>query len=146
MLCARTTFVKKNSSLVARIVSFGTVKSWNSIFLNFDFFFNSYVYSLTRDFIASTRAFNLLTCAFNLATRAFSLLTRRFELVIRGFELVTCGFEPVTCTLELVPRNSCFAFRCFTRVLRVLSQSIEILKIPGLIRKRTGVPNEKIII
>ena len=27
MLCARTTFVKKNSSLVARIVSFGTVKS-----------------------------------------------------------------------------------------------------------------------
>ena len=49
------------------------------------FSFNSYVYYLTRGFIASTRAFNL-------ATRAFSLLTR-------GFELVT--------------RNSCFTFPRF---------------------------------
>ena len=40
------------------------------------FSFNSYVYYLTRGFIASTRAFNL-------ATRAFSLLTRGFELVTR---------------------------------------------------------------
>ena len=39
------------------------------------FSFSSYVYYLTRGFIASTRAFNL-------ATRPFSLLTRRFELVI----------------------------------------------------------------
>ena len=46
------------------------------------FSFNSYVYYLTRGFIASAPAFNLLTrafcvptCAFNLATRAFSLLT-----------------------------------------------------------------------
>ena len=31
--------------------------------------FNSYVYYLTRGFIASTCAFNLLTCTFNLATR-----------------------------------------------------------------------------
>ena len=46
------------------------------------FSFNSYVYYLTRGFIASTRAFNL-------TTRAFSLLTRGFELVTRGFELVT---------------------------------------------------------
>ena len=53
------------------------------------FSFNSYVYYLTRGFIASTRAFNL-------PTRAFSLLTRGFELVTRGFELVT--------------RNSCFTF------------------------------------
>ena len=53
------------------------------------FSFNSYVYYLTRGFIASTRAFNLPTRAFNLATRAFSLLTRRFELVTQGFELVT---------------------------------------------------------
>ena len=45
------------------------------------FSFNSYVYYLTRGFIASTRAFNLPTRAFNLATRAFSLLTRGFELV-----------------------------------------------------------------
>ena len=40
------------------------------------FSFNSYVYYLTRGFIASTRAFNL-------ATRAFSLLTRGFKLVTR---------------------------------------------------------------
>ena len=60
------------------------------------FSFNSYVYYLTRGFIASTRAFNLPTRAFNLATRAFSVLTREFELVTRGFELVT--------------RNSCFTF------------------------------------
>ena len=45
------------------------------------FSFNSYVYYVTRGFIASTRAFNLQTRAFNLATRAFSLLTRGFELV-----------------------------------------------------------------
>ena len=46
------------------------------------FSFSSYVYYLTRGFIASTRAFNL-------ATRAFSLLTRGFELVTLGFELVS---------------------------------------------------------
>ena len=53
------------------------------------FSFNSYVYYLTRGFIAPTRAFNLATRAFNLVTRAFSLLTRGFQLVTRGFELVT---------------------------------------------------------
>ena len=53
------------------------------------FSFNSYVYYLTRGFIASTRAFNL-------PTRAFSLLTRGFELVTRGFELVTRELELVT--------------------------------------------------
>ena len=37
------------------------------------FSFNSYVYYLTRGFIALTRVFNLLTRAFNLPTRAFSL-------------------------------------------------------------------------
>ena len=47
------------------------------------FSFNSYVYHLTRGFIASIHAFNLPTCAFNLATSAFSLLTRGCELVIR---------------------------------------------------------------
>ena len=52
------------------------------------FSFNSYVYYLTRGFIASTRAFNL-------PTRAFSLLTRGFELVTRGFELVTRELEVV---------------------------------------------------
>ena len=53
------------------------------------FSFNSYVYYLTRGFIASTRAFNLLTRAFNLPTRAFNLATRAFSLLTRGFELVT---------------------------------------------------------
>ena len=38
MLSMGTTFVKKNSCLVARIVSFDTVKLWNSIFLNSKFF------------------------------------------------------------------------------------------------------------
>ena len=47
------------------------------------FSFNSYVYYLTRDFIASTRPFNLPTLALNLATRAFSVLTREFELLTR---------------------------------------------------------------
>ena len=53
------------------------------------FSFNSYVYYLTRGFIASTRAFLLPARAFNLATRAFSVLTGEFELVTGGFELVT---------------------------------------------------------
>ena len=44
------------------------------------FSFNSYVYYLTRGFIAPTRAFNLLTCAFNLPTRSFNLATRAFNL------------------------------------------------------------------
>ena len=42
------------------------------------FSFNSYVYYLTRGFIASTRAFSLPTCAFNPDTRAFSGVTRTF--------------------------------------------------------------------
>ena len=67
------------------------------------FSFNSYVYYLTRGFIASNRAFNLPTRAFNYATRAFSLLTRGFELITREFEVITRGFELVTC-------NSCFNF------------------------------------
>ena len=37
-LCEEATFLKKNSCLVARIVSFDTVKSWNSIFWNSEFF------------------------------------------------------------------------------------------------------------
>ena len=64
---------------------------------------NSYVYYVTRGFVASSRVlnfltctFNFLTCAFNLPTRAFSILTRRFKLVTRGFELVTCISELVT--------------------------------------------------
>ena len=56
------------------------------------FSFNSYVYYLTRGFIASNHAFSL-------PARAFSLLTRGFELVTRGFELVTRE-------LELVDLNS----------------------------------------
>ena len=86
------------------------------------FSFSSYVYYLTRGFIASTsnlltRVFNLTTRAFNLAarvfsllTRGFELLTRRFELLTRGYDLVTRGFELVTCWFELVTHNSCFTF------------------------------------
>ena len=93
MLCTGATFVKKNSCLVARIVSFDTVKSWNSIFLNSEFFL------LTR-----MLTIYLPTCAFNIAARAFSLLTRGFELVTRIFELVARGFELVTRGFELVTR------------------------------------------
>ena len=56
------------------------------------FSFNSYVYYLTRGFIASIRALNLLTRAFNLPTRTFNLATRAFSLLTRGFELVTHEF------------------------------------------------------
>ena len=66
--------------------------------------FNSYVYYLTRGFIASTRAFNLLTRAFNLPTRAFNLPTRAFNLATRAFSLLTRGFELVTLGFELVSR------------------------------------------
>ena len=79
--------------------------------------FLSYVYYLTRRFIASTRAFNLLTLAFNLPTRAISLLTRGFNLatrafsvLTRGFELVTRRFELATGGFELVTRNSQLVF------------------------------------
>ena len=74
------------------------------------FSFNSYVYYLTRGFIASTRAFNLLTRAFNLPTRAFSLPIRSFNLATRAFSVLTRGFELVTGGLKLVTRNSCFTF------------------------------------
>ena len=69
------------------------------------FSFNSYVYYLTRGFIASTRAFSLPTRAFNLATRAFSVLTREFELATCRFELVICRFELVTREFELATRG-----------------------------------------
>ena len=59
------------------------------------FSFNSYVYYLSRGFIASTRAFNLLNRAFNLLTRAFSLPTHAFNLATRAFSVLTRGFELV---------------------------------------------------
>ena len=77
------------------------------------FSFNSFVYYLTRGFIASTRAFNLLTRAFNLPNRAFNLPTRAFYLATRVFSLLTCGFELVTRELELVTRG----FELVARVL-----------------------------
>ena len=66
------------------------------------FSFNSYVYNLTRSFIALTRAFNLLIRAFNLVTRAYSFLNHKFELITRRFKLVTRRLELVTRKLELV--------------------------------------------
>ena len=50
------------------------------------FSFNSYIYSLTRGFIASAHAFDLLTRGFILPTRAFNLATRAFSLLTRGFD------------------------------------------------------------
>ena len=91
------------------------------------FSFNSYVYYLTRGFMASTRAFSLLTRAFNLPTRAFSLATRAFNLATRAFsvlnrkfELVTRRFELVTREFELVTRKFELATRRFELVNRVL--------------------------
>ena len=60
------------------------------------FSFNSYVYNLTRGFIASSHAFNLLARAFNLITRSFNLPTRHFNLATCAFSLVTPEFELVT--------------------------------------------------
>ena len=51
------------------------------------FSFNSYVYYLTRGFIASTRAFNLPTRAFNLATRVLIL-----QLVLLILQLMLLVF------------------------------------------------------
>ena len=74
------------------------------------FSLNSYVYYLTRGFIASTRTFNLLTRGFNLLTRALSLPTRAFTLPTRAFSLATRAFSGLTREFELVTRNSCFTF------------------------------------
>ena len=60
------------------------------------FSFSSYVYYLTRDFIASARAFNHLIRAFNPPTRVFSPPIRVFNLVIFAFSLLTRRFELVT--------------------------------------------------
>ena len=70
------------------------------------FSFNSYVYDLTRGFIASTRVFNLPTRAFSLPTRAFNLAARSFSVLTREFELVTRGFQ-------LITRNSCLLFHVY---------------------------------
>ena len=74
--------------------------------------FYSYVYYLTRGFIASTCPFNLLTSVSNLPTRAFSTLTCGFELVTRRFELSTRGFELVTRVLlfQIGGRKYCSNF------------------------------------
>ena len=77
------------------------------------FSFNSYVYYLTRGFIASTRALNLATHAFSLLTRGFELVTRELELVTRGLELVARELELVTRELELVTHG----FELVTRIL-----------------------------
>ena len=69
------------------------------------FSFNSYVYNLTRGFIASSHDFNLLARAFNLITRSFNLPTRHFNLATCAFSLVTPEFELVTRKFELVTRG-----------------------------------------
>ena len=99
------------------------------------FSFNSYVYYLTRGFIASTRAFNLLTRAFNLPTRAFNLATRAFSLLTRGFELVTRELELVTRGFELVTRKLERVTRGFELVTRVLLYHVQILFIFCMLKK-----------
>ena len=70
------------------------------------FSFNSYVYYLTRGFVAPTRSFNLLTRAFNLPTRDFNLATLTFNLGTRAFSLLTRGFELAARGFEVVTGNS----------------------------------------
>ena len=76
-------------------------------YIEFEIFsFNSYVYYLTRGFIAATGACNLLTRAFNLPAGAFNLRTRAFNLATRAFSLLTREFELVTRGFELITVNS----------------------------------------
>ena len=70
------------------------------------FSFNSYVYYLTRGFIASTRAFNLLIRAFNLPTRVFSVPTH---------------------AINLCNSNSCFTFPPPKDVAQNLKDEIEFI-------------------
>ena len=72
--------------------------------------FDSYVYYLTRGFIASARAFNILTCTLNLPTRAFNLATSDFNLATRAFSLATRDFRLLSRGFELVTRVSPFHF------------------------------------
>ena len=78
------------------------------------FSFNSYVYHLTRGFIASNRAFNLPARAFSLPTRPFNLATRTFSVLTREFELVTRGSELVTRVLlfHMFSGHSIFLITC----------------------------------
>ena len=87
------------------------------------FSFNSYVFYLTRDFIASTRAFNLPIRAFNLPTRAFDLATRAFSLASRAFSLLTRGFELVTRAFEIVTRE----FELVTRGFELVTRGFELV-------------------
>ena len=119
MLGTGATFVKKNSCLVARIVSFDTVKPWNSIFFSSEFFLSTRMFTITRGFIASTRAFSFLTRGFELVNRGFKLVTREFELITRRFELVIRGFE-------LGTRNSSLLFHL---VLNAGNSWFEFMKI-----------------
>ena len=129
-LCKPAT-VKKISCLVAGIVSFNTVESWNTKFLNSEFFLLTLMFTiwliiyasalafnlLPRAFNLSTRALNFATCAFSLLTRGFNLLTRAFNLPTRVFKLathasslLTRGFELITRRFELVTDNLCYTF------------------------------------
>ena len=108
------------------------------------FSFQSYLYYLTRSFIASkrpfylptrafnvaTRAVNLATHAFNLAARAFIFPTRGFELLTRGFELLTRGLELVTCVLLLhgASLNSILHKIYINRIHHSFKQNLELMQ------------------
>ena len=138
-LCTPATFVKKISCLVAGIVSFNTVESWNTKFLNSECFLLTLMFTIWLIIYASTLAFNLLarafnlptralnfaTCAFSLLTRGFNLLTRAFNLPTRVFKLaahasslLTRGFELITRRFELVTREFEFVTHRFELVTR----------------------------
>ena len=87
------------------------------------FSFKSYIYYLTRGFIATARAFNLLTRALNLLTHVFNLSTRAFNRATRGFDLVTHGFELVTRGFDLVTRG----FELVTRGFELITQGFELV-------------------
>ena len=90
------------------------------------FCFNSYVYYLTRGFIASAHAFNLLNRAFSLPTRAFSVPNCAFNLATRAFSLLTHGFDHITRGFELVTRVLLFHLRISaTRTIKISVKTLQ---------------------
>ena len=87
-LSSKFTKQKKKKKIVTREIQYFELEIFS---------FNSYVYYLTRGFVASTLAFNLPTRAFSLPIRAFNLATRALSVLTRGSELITHEFELVTC-------------------------------------------------
>ena len=116
-LCKPAT-VKKISCLVAGIVSFNTVESWNTKFLNSEFFLLTLMFTIWLIIYASASAFNLLARAFNLSTRALNFATCAFSLLTRGFNLLTCAFNLPTRVFKLATHASSLLTRGFELITR----------------------------